>query len=164
MMATPALMVIVAFTFASAIFYTLLGVERRIWRLGLSETGPNLPPDQDVRLAHRMLRHLSGWLPPANGVVILLGLPGLIWQGFALNWSIQSVIVLAFWFIGQLWIIAFGRIAILVQDLRAVDGDADIGQIARIVGGLIRQHFNGLLHAAGTLLLEVTLIYLPASY
>lgn len=162
MIPVPALLVVVAFTFGSAIFHTLLGVERRIWRLAFATDASTAVPESDIRFAHRMLKHLSGWLPASNGVVILLGLPGLIWQAVALSWSLPSLIVLAFWIAGQIWILAFGKIARLVRDLRSGDSDGNVDALAPVLRGLIRQHFNGLLHAGGTLLLQVGLIILPA--
>lgn len=160
MILTPALLVVVAFTFATAIFHTLLGVERRVWRLATSGNSARVS-ESDVRFAHRMLKHLSGWLPASNGVVILLGLPGLIWQAVALSWSLPSLLVLGFWIAGQVWILTAGRIARLVSDLRAGDSDGPTEGLFPVLRGLIRQHFNGFLHAGGTLLLQIALIIRP---
>ena len=160
MILAPALLVVVAFTFATAIFHTLLGLERRVWRLALPGTSAQVA-DGDVRFAHRMLKHLGGWLPASNGVVILLGLPGLIWQAAALSWSLPSFVVLGFWIAGQVWILTVGRIAQLVNDLRAGDSDGPTEGLVPVLRGLIRQHFNGFLHAGGTLLLQIVLIVQP---
>lgn len=160
MILTPALLVVVAFTFATAIFHTLLGVERRVWRLATSGNSARVS-ESDVRFAHRMLKHLSGWLPASNGVVILLGLPGLIWQAVALSWSLPSLLVLGFWIAGQVWILTAGRIARLVSDLRAGDSDGPTEGLIPVLRGPIRQHFNGFLHAGGTLLLQIALIIRP---
>ena len=161
MILTPALMVVVAFTFATAIFHTLLGVERRVWRLAMAAHDSAHVSEGAIRFTHLMLKHLSGWLPASNGVVILLGLPGLIWQAIALSWSVPSLVVLGFWIAGQVWILTAGRIARLVSDLRAGDSDGPIAALIPVLRELIRQHFNGLLHAGGTLLLQIVLIARP---
>ncbi len=105
----------VVFTFATAILHTLLGVDRRVWRLAVSADSSQNVAEEEMRFTHRMLKHLSGWLPASNGVVILLGLPGLIWQAAALSWSWPSLAVLSFWIAGQVWILSAGRIARLVR-------------------------------------------------
>lgn len=156
MILEPALMIVVAFSFGSAIFHTLLGVERRVWRLASASPGahPDVP-DDDIRFTHRMLKHLSGWLPASNGVVMLFGLPGLIWQGIATSWSGWSLAVLGYWLAFQIWIMTAGRIAGLVRDLRAGDSDGPVEPLVPVVRGLIRQHRNGLLQASGTLFLQI---------
>lgn len=161
MISVPGLMVIVAFTFGSAIFHTLLGVERRVWRLAFAKDATATVPESDINFAHRMLKHMSGWLPASNGVVILLGLPGLVWQAIILSWSVPSLAVLTFWIVGQVWILTFGKITSLVRDLRSGESDGNVDTLIPVLRGLIRQHFNGLLHAGGTLLLQVGLIILP---
>lgn len=163
MILAPALMVVVTFTFATAIFHTLLGVERRIWRLAVAQDDVTRVSVDEIRFTHRMLKHLSGWLPASNGVVILLGLPGLIWQAVTLSWSLPSLVVLGFWIAGQVWILTAGRIARLVNYLRAGNSDGPTVALIPVLRGLIRQHFNGLLHAGGTLLLQIVLIVRPGN-
>lgn len=162
MISVPALMVVIAFCFGSAIFHTLLGVERRVWRLAFATDATSIVSESDIHFAHRMLKHLSGWLPASNGVVILLGLPGLIWQADALSWSLPSLTVLTFWLAAQIWILTFGKIARRVRDLRSGDSEGSTDALVPVLRGLVRQHFNGLLHAGGTLLLQVGLIILPS--
>jgi hypothetical protein len=154
-------MVVLAFTFATAIFHTLIGVERRVWRLALPAHNSRNVAEEDIRFTHRMLKHLSGWLPASNGVVILLGLPGLIWQAMALSWNWPSLAVLGFWIAGQVWILTSGRIAQLVRDLRRGDSEGPFAALVPVLRGLIRQHINGFLHAGGTLLLQIMLIVQP---
>jgi hypothetical protein len=157
----PAFLVVVAFTFATGIFHTLLGVERSVWRLAWATEDFGRLAEKDVRFTHRMLKHLSGWLPASNGLVIIIGLPALVWQTVALSYSVESLTVLGFWFLGQIYILTFGRIAGLVRDLRAADTDGPIQSLIPAVRGLIRQHFYGLLHASGTLVLQAGQIVLP---
>jgi hypothetical protein len=160
-MFAPVLMVVIAFTFATAVFHTLLGVERRIWRLAVATHAARGVADDEIRFAHRMLKHLSGWLPASNGVVVLIGFPGLVWQSAGMSWSLPSLTVLGFWFAGQIWILSAGRIAQLVRALRVGDSEGDIGLLVPVLRGLILQHFNGLWHAGGTLLLQIFLIVRP---
>ncbi len=58
------------FTFGAAVFYVLLAIERRVWAGSLTFGGDARGTDEDVRLIHRVLKHLIPALPPSNGVVV----------------------------------------------------------------------------------------------
>ena len=152
----PQAMILIAFSFATAIFHSLLGVERSVWRIATSENA--VVQDADLRFVHHALQGLSSYLPPSNGVTIIVGLTGLILQGVQLHWTWQPSLVLAAWLLGQVYILTFGRIVQTVGDLRQTIGSSPIADVRRIVRQLIRQHFNGLLHAATIVVIELGLI------
>ncbi len=152
----PQALVLIAFSFAAAIFHSLLGVERSVWRIATSET--STVQDADLRFVHHALQGLSSYLPPSNGVTIIVGLTGLIWQGVQQHWAWQPSLVLAAWLLGQLYILTYGRIVQAVGDLRRTNASSSIAEVRRTVRQLIRQHFNGLLHAATIVVLELVLI------
>lgn len=152
----PQALILIAFSFAAAIFHSLLGVERSVWPIAMSET--TVVPDDDLRFVHHALQGLSSYLPPSNGLMIVGGLTGLIWQGVQLHWTWQPSLVLAAWLVGQLYILTFGKIVLAVRDLRRTNNSGPIANVRRTVRQLIRQHFNGLLHAATVVVLELILI------
>jgi hypothetical protein len=152
----PQALILVAFSFGAAIFYSLLGVERSVWPIAWSKTSSVY--ENDLRLVHRSLQGLSSYLPPSNGVVLVAGLTGLIWQGAALQWSLPSIVILGVWATGQFYIIVFGKIVQAVNDLRRIQNTDPIGDLREVVSQLIRQHFNGFLHASITVVLEIALI------
>ena len=152
----PQALILIAFSFATAIFHSLLGVERSVWRIAMSET--TVVKEADLRFVHHALQGLSSYLPPSNGVTIMVGLTGLIWQAVQLNWTWQPSLVLAAWLLGQVYILTFGRIVQAVRDLRRTKASSSIAEVRRTIRQLIRQHFNGLLHAATIVVLELLLI------
>ena len=154
----PQAMILIAFSFGAAIFHSLLGVERSVWSIATSETSP--VEDRDLRFVRQALYGLSSYLPPSNGIVIILGVTGLIWQGMALHWTWSAIVVFAAWLVGQIYILTFGRIVQAVRYLRRTDNASPIGDVRRAVRQLIRQHFNGYLHAATIVVLELALIML----
>jgi hypothetical protein len=154
----PQALILIAFSFGAAIFHSLLGVERTVWSIATSET--SLVEDRDLRFVRQALYGLSSYLPPSNGIVILVGVTGLIWQGVALHWTWPATVVFAAWLIGQIYILTFGRIVQAVGDLRRTDTASPIADVRRAVRQLIRQHFNGYLHAATMVVLELALIML----
>ena len=152
----PQALILIAFSFGAAIFHSLLGVERSVWSIATSET--SLVEDRDLRFVRQALFGLSSYLPPSNGIVILVGVTGLIWQGVALHWTWPATVVFAAWLVGQIYILTFGRIMQAVRYLRRTDNTSAIVDVRLAVRQLIRQHFNGYLHAATIIVLELALI------
>ena len=156
MLSAPETLIFIAFSFGAAIFHALLGVERSVWPIAYSNS--KTVNEGDLRSVFVVLQGLSSYLPPSYGVVSLVGLCGLIWQCIILNWTWQADTVLGFWFLGQVYILTFGKIVQAVKDLRQTKKDDAIMVVRRVVRQLIRQHFNGLLHAMGIVVLEIVLI------
>lgn len=154
-----ALAIVILFAFGSTIFYVLLLIERRVWRL-LTRRAPTVA-DADVRFVHRILKHLIPVLPPSNGVVVFGGLACLLWQAIDRNWDWPALTVLVWYAALQLYILVFGRIAQAIKYVARTPGDADAATIRRGTTNLVRQHRNGFIHAAGVLLLETLLIIAP---
>ena len=152
----PQALTLISFSFAAAIFHSLLGVERSVWSIANSEISP--VEDRDLRFVRQALYGLSSYLPPSNGIMMLLGVTGLIWQGVALIWTWPAIVVFAAWLIGQIYILTFGHIVQAVGDLRRTETASPIVDVRRAVRQLIRQHFNGYLHAATIVVLELALI------
>ena len=154
---STSLLILLLFTFASSIFYILLLIERRVWSLVFYPESA-FAKESDVRFVHRSLKRLIPVLPPSNGVVVIGGLISLVWQGIKLGWTGPSIAVLAFWFLGQTYIIVFGKIASAIRDVWSTPTDGELEAVSRGVTNLIRQHRNGLIHAIGVLALELALI------
>ena len=158
----PGLLIVLLFLFGSSIFYTLLLIERSTWKL-VSQPESASAIEQAVRFVHLSLKNLIPVLPPSNGVVVVGGLACIIWQAARLHWSWQSLGILAFWSVGQLYILTFGRIAQAMRDVWRTPSDGSLADVSRGGRRLIQEHRNGLLHALGVLLLEMWLILTPHS-
>lgn len=158
MLETPETLVFIGFSFAAAIFHALLGLERSVWAIAWSQV--NSVDESDLRRVHRTLQGLSSYLPPSNGLAAIIGLAGLIWQVLASNWSLFSIFILALWAVGQAYILTFGKIVQAVKYLRRTDSNGEFAHVRSSVRHLIRQHFNGLLHASAIVIAEIALVIL----
>ena len=70
-MSVPSILIVLQFTFGSAIFFVLLALERRVWAGSLTLGTTAGGTEADIRFVHRALKHLIPVLPPANGVVVV---------------------------------------------------------------------------------------------
>lgn len=157
-MITAELTILVLFTFGATIFYVLLAIERRVWARSLTFGDDRTGTDDSVRFVHRVLKHMIPVLPPSNGVVVLGGLAAILWQCSLRSWDAFSLVLLAYYLILQLYIIFFGHIAAAIRNVWKMPSDGDIDAVRSGVWGLIRQHRNGFIHAAGLVVLELTLV------
>jgi hypothetical protein len=123
--------ILIACSFGAAIFHALLGIERTVWSVALGQPEALRVDESDLRFVHYSLKRLIGYLPPSNGLVIIATITGLIWQGVATNWHLASIIVLAWWVLGQLYILTFGRIVAAVIDVRDTPSDGDVRFVRR---------------------------------
>lgn len=152
------LLILIVFTFGATIFYVLLAIERRVWAATVTFGNNARGSEHDIRVVHRMLKHLIPVLPPSNGIVVVGGLAAILWQAILRGWDGRSLIILGYYLTLQLYIIVVGRIATAVRDVWTTPSDGDEASVRRGVWNLIRQHRNGFLHAAGLVILEWGLI------
>jgi hypothetical protein len=158
MLTTPTVLILILFTFAATLFHVLLSIERPVWRIALRRGDTAEVQATELRFVHQSLKRLIPILPPSNGVAVIGGFSALIWQGALRDWDRVSVIILAFYLAGQLYIILFGKILSAIRDVWTTSSDGDLNAVRCGVRNLIRQHFNGLLHALGVLVLELSLV------
>jgi hypothetical protein len=157
-MNAAAIAILLLFTFGTTIFYVLLAIERRVWAGSLTFGTNDHGSQDDVRFVHRVLKHLIPVLPPSNGVVVVGGLAAILWQCVLRGWDARSQIILGYYLALQLYIIFIGRIAAAVRDVWTTSSDGEAIAVRRGVWNLIRQHRNGLIHAAGLVILEIVVV------
>lgn len=138
------------FSFGSAIFYCLSCVENAV----LSLVFKKAQNEEDIRFVHQALKRLSPLLPPSNGFVVLFGTGSLIYQCTLHNWNWQSLVILLFYILMNLYIIFIGKIAIAVKNLQQTDSNADIKKVTSNVRHLIIEHHLGLFANLGVVILE----------
>ncbi len=78
-----AALILVSGSIGLGILHSLLGVERPVWATARGGPGEHPVQEADLRVVHRSLRGLAGYLPAGNSIIILGTLVRLIWQGAA---------------------------------------------------------------------------------
>lgn len=159
-MTLSSLLILLLFTFGATIFYVLLCIEKCTWPIALTDKLTQTVSEEEIRFVHRALKRLIPLLPPSNGVVVAGGGATLFWQAVQRSWDGTAVIIFSFWLAGLLYIIVIGKIAAAVKDVWTTPSDGELSAVKRGVRNLIRQHFNGLLHAIGVILLQLGLVVL----
>lgn len=152
------ILILMLFTFGATIFYVLLCIEMRTWAIAFPAKFSRPVPETEIRFVHQALQRLIPLLPPSNGLVVLGGGGALLWQAIQRGWDGVAVLIFGFWLGGLLYIIVIGRIAAAVKDVWTTSSNGELHAVNRGVKNLIRQHFNGLLHAIGVILLQLGLV------
>lgn len=159
-MTLTSILILMLFTFGASIFYVLLCIEKRTWAIAFPAKLSRPVPESEVRFVHQSLQRLIPLLPPSNGIVVVGGGGALLWQAIQRGWDWAAVLSFGFWLGGLLYIIVIGRIAAAVKDVWTTASNGELHAVNRGVKNLIRQHFNGLLHAIGVILLQLGLVVL----
>lgn len=81
----------------AGILHSLLGVDRSVRAAAHGRPDERPVGEANLRVVHRSLRGLTGYLPASNGVVIVGALTGPIWQGATTGWGWCALLVLGWW-------------------------------------------------------------------
>jgi len=137
-------LIVSVFMLGTTIFYVLSCVENRVLKFAFDSTS-NKVSEADIRFTHEALKRLAPLLPPSNGIVILVGMGGLIYQGIITNWVLSSIIIITLYILMNLYIIFIRRIAYWVNGLKSTSSNGDIKTVRANVKNLVIDHHLGLI-------------------
>lgn len=152
-------LLVITFTFGTAIFLFLSMLEIPVWKLIFTRSTSELNADA-VRFVHRNLKYMTSKLPPSNGAVILAGIGLMVLQCVNLEWALVATIQLAIYVLGLLVIVVILKNPRTVFSIRANDSDiAPVDLLATDLKRVGRDHHLGLILNLLALAIQLFLIW-----
>jgi hypothetical protein len=152
-----AALMVAIFSVGATVFDVLSCIGRSVLRLGLDRASPQVS-DADARFVHTALKRLIPLLPPSNGFVILFGTAAMIYQAVLRGWDTASIVIIKFYWMWMLGIIAVGNVRGAVDTVRTTPSDGERAAVRRGVGWLAVLRYAGLIANPGAVVLELSLV------
>ena len=152
-------LLVVTFTFGTAIFIFLSMLEIPVWKLVFTSARSGIE-DSSVRFVHKNLKYMTSKLPPSNGMVILAGVTLMIWQSIALDWEVMPTAQLVTYVAGLFVIVVVLRNPRTVFSIRAHNSETDAIELLNTdLKNVGRDHHLGLLINLTALAMQLALIW-----